>query len=79
MFRLNIPCFNLSLFKLALCGADMENLWPPASQQPLRYWKIITTSPFGPLHLRVRESRSFRQAMRKLRIHAAKEALSIGA
>lgn len=57
----------------------MENLWPPASQQPLMCWKIIATPPFGLLHLRLRESKSFRQAMRQLRIHVAQGALSRGA
>lgn len=79
MFRLNIPCFNFILLKLALCGADMENLWPPASQRPLMYWKIITTPPFGLLQLKLRESKPFRQAMRQLRIHTAQEAPSRGA
>lgn len=76
MFRLNNPYFNFILLKLELCGADMENLWPPAPQQPLMYWMIITMPPFGLLHLRLRESKSFRQAMRQLRVHTAQETLS---
>lgn len=79
MFRLNIPCFNFSLLKFAICGADMENLCPPAPQQPLMYWKVITTPPFGLLHLRLKESKAFRQTMRQLRIPAAQGALSRGA
>lgn len=76
MFRLNIPCFNLSLLKLALCGVDVENLWPPASRQHLMYWKIITKCLFGILYLRLSKSKSFRLAMRQLRIHTAEEVLS---
>lgn len=79
MFRLNIPCFNFILLKPALCGADMKNLWPPASQQPLMYWEIITTPPFGLLQLRLRESKPFRQTIRQLRIYTAQETLSRGA
>lgn len=38
MFRLNkYPLLNLSMFNLALRGIHMENLKPPALQQPCAF------------------------------------------